>query len=271
MVYCWICIIKNPKSVRVKPTNTKIIVVSKNENSKSIKYILDTFAEQEVCLISPKSKDSIYERDGLVKINDDEILNFNHLKSDLKIDRFGWYYQQFLKIESILQLDGENFFIIDGDSFVRGLLAQEDVLYTTGRPTHKSYEHFYKKIFPDDRLSGISFVTNQMLFNKSKVKEMVGAIEAGSHTNWIKVISALIQENTSFKFSEYQTYAEYVLNRYDVPVKKIKVFRRLDLVKDKTEKALKKYDVIAFEKHHKIGIFRLMRARLFYFLGRNLG
>ena len=73
-------------------------------------------------------------------------------------------------------------------------------------------------------------------------------------------------------FSEYQTYAEFVLNRYNnFMIKPVKVFRRMDLINDSIDNALRKYDVIAYENHHKTEFFRKLRAILYYKIGKNLG
>ena len=250
----------------------KIIIISKNENSKSIGYLLEFFKSFDIYLVSPNAKNSIYERSNLTKVNDNELLDFNKLKAELQIDKFGWYYQQFLKYKSVLKFEGNDFLIIDGDTIIKKELAKENLLCTTNKSTDERYEKLYLKFFKNHTLYGKSFITNQMVFNKQYLMEMLDKIEKNFSKNWILAISDLIKSNKDILFSEYQTYAEYLLNtKNNIKVQNVKVFRRMDLINDSIENALKKYDILAFEHHHKTGILRKLRAKLFYLMGKSLG
>ncbi len=250
----------------------KIIIISKDENSKSIEYILKYFKEYEIYLISPNAKKSKYNEKNLIKKDDNDILNFNQLKDELKLERFGWYYQQFLKYQSILTLDGEDFLIIDGDTIIKPSLALKDTLFTTDKPTVVGYSNLYSKLFPQHKLNGKSFITNQMIFNKIYLQEIVNKIEESSEKSWIETLADLVKNNQNFMFSEYQVYAEYLLNtKQDIQVKKVSIFRRMDLINDSVDNALKKYDILAYEHHHKTGFLRVLRAKLYYFIGKSIG
>ena len=47
----------------------------------------------------------------------------------------------------------------------------------------------YIKIFPNDKIIQECFITNQMVFNKSILKELLNNIESQSGTDWITAIS----------------------------------------------------------------------------------
>lgn len=250
----------------------KIIIISKDENASSIEYILKYFEHYTIFLVSPKASLTKYQAKNLNKINDNDILDFNQLKEKLELERFGWYYQQFLKYQVVLTLDGEEFLIIDGDTAIKNTLAKSDTLFTTGKYTVENYSNLYKMLFPNHKLNGNSFVTNQMVFRKSFLKELIGEIEKNNSKNWIEILSCLVKENKNFMFSEYQTYAEYILNRNEnIKINPIKVFRRMDLITDSTQNALKKYDILAYENHHKTGILRVLRAKIYYIFGMSIG
>jgi hypothetical protein len=250
----------------------KIIIISKDENSKSIEYILKKFSTYEVYLVSPLARSSKYESNNLYKINDNELLDFNELKNSLKLERFGWYYQQFLKYQSILNLEGEDFLIIDGDTFINENLLQKDTLFTTNKNTVEGYSCLYKLLFPEHNLNGKSFITNQMIFKKKYLKEIIKNIEKNSSKSWIESLAELVKYNHSCMFSEYQVYAEYIINmKYDVDIKNTTVFRRMDLINDSVENALDKYDIVAYESHHNTGFLRLIRAKIYYLLGLSIG
>ncbi len=250
----------------------KIIIISKDGNSQSIKYILKYFKDYDIYLIAPKAKESKYSKANLIKLNDNDILDFNTLKEELKLDRFGWYYQQFLKYQSVLTIDGEDFLIIDGDTVIKPSLAIKNTLFTTNKPTVEGYSNLYLKVFPQHKLYGKSFITNQMLFNKNYLREIVNNIEKTNNGTWIETLANLVKNNENFMFSEYQVYAEYLLNtKKNIDIKSVAVFRRMDLINDSVDKALKKFDILAYEDHHKTGLLRLLRAKIYYMIGKSIG
>jgi len=250
----------------------QIIIIAKDENSKSIDEVLKSFSNQDIYLISPNAKSSKNHSKRLKKINDNEIINFEELKAELKLERFGWYYQQFLKYESILKLDGDDFLILDGDTVINPTIAKKDTLCTTNKPTVENYYNLYRVLFSNHKLYNKSFVTNQMVYNKAHLKEMLNEIESKYQQKWINVIANLVKNDNKKMFSEYQTYAEYILNRFEnIKIIPIKVFRRMDLITDSIQNALKKYDIIAYEDHHKTGLLRKLRAKLFYSIGLTIG
>jgi hypothetical protein len=250
----------------------KIIIISKDETLGSIEHILKLFELFEIFLISPKAIDSKYNYPNLTKINDDEVLNYDKLKRNLKLERFGWYYQQFLKYQSVLTLEGEDFLIIDGDTILSSSFAKRNTLFTTGRKTVEKYSNLYKYLFPEHSLYGKSFITNQMVFNKKTLKKMIFDIEKNSKNKWIYAISDLVKNDPDKLFSEYQVYAEYVLNqKRNIVINKTSVFRRMDLINDSVENAIKKYDILAYEPRHETSFLRILRAKFYYFIGRGIG
>lgn len=250
----------------------QIVVISKDENFHSIQYILESFKEYKVFLIAPKAIYSKYSANNLVKINDNDILEFDTLRKQLNLDRFGWYYQQFLKYQAVLTLDGEDFLIIDGDTIISSCLAKNNTLFTTGRPTVKGYYNLYEKIFPEHKLYGRSFITNQMVFKKSYLQELLKEIEKDSSKGWIAILADLVKTNDNFMFSEYQMYAEYILNnKHKIDIKHVSIFRRMDLIDDSVKNSLNKYNILAYENHHKAGFLRLIRAKIYYLLKLSIG
>ena len=89
--------------------------------------------------------------------------------------------------------------------------------------------------------------------------------------NWIDAISNILKENEELMFSEYQLYSEYAIASKKHEMKKISVFRRMDLISGSIIKAQKKYQVVSFEQQHKTTFFRILRAKLYYSLGISLG
>jgi hypothetical protein len=80
-----------------------------------------------------------------------------------------------------------------------------------------------------------------------------------------------LEKNPDSEFSEYQNYAVWLQHKIKSSGSLIKVFRRHDLVNEDPLESLKKYDLVAFENGHKTDLLRIIRARLLYALGVNLG
>ena len=258
----------------------KIIIVSKNENSHVLNYLLNfslkDYSNNDIFLISPKAESSSINIKN--KINDDYFLNFKVIKNLFEkyhfSGRIGWYYQQFLKYKIVLKLEGEDFFIIDGDTVINPNLIKKDLLCFVGKQNYSQYYYFYKSLFPQHKLSNLSFITNQMYFKKTYLKSMLREIEKQYLDDWLKVFIKKIVSNKKASFSEYQTYAEYIINRkLFVNTKKIKIFRRMDIIENfiNIEKALNKYDVLSYEYHHETSFFLKLRMYLYYIFKRNVG
>ena len=254
-----------------------VVFISKNENSKSIEYMINylNYNKYKLFLISPEAEKSKYL---LNKINDNFFLNKQNISNLFKKYNFngrvGWYFQQFLKYKIVLDIEGEDFLIIDGDTICSSNLIRKNLLCYTGKQKYLSYYNFYKILFPEHKLSNLSFITNQMYFKKEYLKIMLKEIEEKYSMSWIEVFIKLLSKKNAVMFSEYQTYAEYIINNnLDYELKKIKIFRRMDLIEDfiSPVQALKHYDILSYEYHHKSSFFIKFRMLLYYLIKRNVG
>lgn len=157
-----------------------VIFVSKNENSKSIEYMINylNYNKYRLFLISPEAEKSKYL---LNKINDNFFLDKQNISNLFKKYNFngrvGWYFQQFLKYKIVLDIEGEDFLIIDGDTMCSSNLIRKNLLCYTGKQKYLSYYNFYKILFPEHKLSNLFFITNQMYFKKEYLKIMLKEIE----------------------------------------------------------------------------------------------
>jgi len=255
----------------------KIAIISKDENAKSIKYLLENIPDRnDIFLVAPNAEKSVY---NINKINDKEMLDFDSVKKYFHKyfffeDRIGWYYQQFLKYKVVLKLKDNDVFIIDGDTILENDIIQQNLLCYTGKQKYQQYDNFYKILFPEHKLSRLSFITNQMFFKKEYLISLIEEIEKKYNKNWIEAIIYTITNNNNTSFSEYQTYAEYIINnKYKYELKKIKIFRRMDLIEDLTDigNALNYYDILSYEYHHESSLSLKIRMYIYYLTKRNVG
>ena len=131
----------------------------------------------------------------------------------------------------------------------------------------------YSSINPKYNIQKRNFITNQICFSKKKLNLLLNPI-SNVEKNWIDYFCQILIENPEYWLSEYQLYANFIIENSveKVEIKEIKVFRRLDLLKIvDVKKGLKKYSLLAFENSHDGGFLRILRARFFYFCGINLG
>ena len=203
-------------------------------------------------------------------IDEDYYLNKNEFIQKLeskKISRPAWYYQQFLKYKIIEKEECKTIHIIDGDSIISEKLIKSEVLYYNNNSSNIEYNNFYSEIFKINTKNKYCFVTNQMCFNKYNFIKMCKSIS--SEGDYVEEILNKIKDKC--KFSEYQTYANFCIdNNLTDSTKEIRVFRRMDLINDDLDSAIKKYDLISFEPHHRTGFLRVIRAKLFYLLSKTI-
>lgn len=248
----------------------ELAIFSKKINWEGIQYLSDTFKGFKITIITPVKIES--KIDGVSIIPDSNVLDreefINYCSN--KIIRSSWYYQQFLKYEYVIKSLHENILIIDGDSLVQRGVMSLNTIFSTRKKTHHKYSNFNNAVLGQVQFSK-SYVTNQMVFNKNYLLKLIELIENKYRKPWKEVVINLAASNDHFSFSEYQLYGEFVVANHSAIVKYIKVFRRFDCISDSIKNGLKKYDVIAFEDHHKTGLLRKLRAKMYYFIGVPLG
>lgn len=247
--------------------NKILVIVAKNITTEILDYYSKSFNNWDKVIVSPESNGDVIK--GIQTYNDSDFLDFELVKSQLGGERVGWYYQQFLKYTIVLAYSVEKVLIIDGDSILRDDI-EFNQLYTTGRAVPTLYKLFNTKLLGNDfGKEEVSYITNQMLFERSVLVGMLGKL--GGEINWMGAIIDKLKQNPKLMFSEYQLYAEYLLQVRNVKCHKLKVFRRFDCISSGVHRALKKYDLIAYERQHKTGLMRYLRANFLYLFSKELG
>lgn len=251
-----------------------VAIICKELNPKILSYLKDEFKNDKINIVSPCFKKH-RKYNNIREIPDNLILDKNELEAKINIDRFNWYYQQFLKYKLVLYFDDEETLIIDGDTILKREVIEANTLLSTTWRIIPPYINFNLKLVEELYLNRkpISFITNQMLFKKKYLKEIIELIEYKTNLNWIEgIVKILNKEKGKLMFSEYQLYADYLLFKSTPIVKNIKVFRRFDLInKFFLNTALNKYQIISFEYSHRSGFLSKIRAYLHFFLGINFG
>lgn len=253
-----------------------IVIVALKYSNELLDYYYRIRSNNDLIIISPEFPDleNLELRyPDIILIQDHEILDIKKYPIISETKRPNWYYQQFLKYQAVLKLNYDYVHIIDGDSFLKlDLLLKPSNIYYTSKKIEPKYNNFIKEIFPKTHLSDRNYITNQFCFSKSSLEELIKSISK-KEGDWINIICKILIKKPDCWFSEYQLYSNFIQFRQErvVNEKKIKVFRRLDLVEKSIEIGLKKYGLVAYEANHKSGILRQLRAHLYFIMGINLG
>jgi hypothetical protein len=248
--------------------NQQLAIIAKTVDLNIVNFLLNQF-DVPIVIITPNRKGLVFKNVEI--IDDDEYLNKNKFFQKCKHPRPGWLYQQFLKYQVVIKSDFENTLIIDGDSLIRNeKFLTPYSLYYTQKNIENFYSNFITRTLGENFLLKRNYITNQMNFNKETLTSMLNK-SFGTADQYPEFIMNFLQKNLDSEFSEYQTYAAWLNFQMRSSSNLIKVFRRHDLVNEDPLKSLKKYDLIAFESEHKTDLLRIIRAKILYSLGINLG
>lgn len=179
----------------------------------------------------------------LVFVPEDEVLEFTKLtnsnvkvcsQSELGVDysaklwgrvtaadnssRYGWYLQQFLKIEALLSSDADYLIIWDADCVPVKKIETFDI---SGRPIymvgadeyHQSYFDLISKLLNLQRVQSFSFVIPGFPISRTWVQEFADCIAFKNEgKTWFDAILDTVDFSLKSGFSETETLGTYVAN-----------------------------------------------------------
>ena len=143
-------------------------------------------------------------------------------KSDINyfyknIDRSGWMFQQFIKFSADTISKEKFIYIIDSDT----ILTSSQIFHTGTKSIllcsdefHEPYLETFEKVFGYKVKSKISFVSHQMLLDRSRLIEMKTEIEKRHNKRWDTAILSCLDKTQISSFSEYVVYANWMLIHY---------------------------------------------------------
>ena len=144
-------------------------------------------------------------------------------------DRAGWLYQQLLKLHADRVSDQNKILVLDaGTVFVRPKIfchQGQDILDYSDE-WHLPYFSMYKRMMDQNPLAKVSFVCNYMLFDRDKLIAMKAEVLKKHHKQIDAVIIELIDRAECSGFSEFETYGNYVLNKWPTEIKREYWFHR---------------------------------------------
>jgi hypothetical protein len=247
----------------------QIAIIVKDVDSLLISQMKASYPSCEIIVVTPNTKNLRHV--GIKFYEDSLFLNREKIIRKIKHPSPIWIYQQLLKYQVVLMSNFENTLILDGDSLIKAnKFLEKNHLFYTRKKIESKYNQFVISSFGLEYANTKNYITNQMNFNKNVLMEMIVYITRGLE-NWVDEMIEFINSNSHSEFSEYQLYAAWAQKNTATHESLIKIFRRMDLVNHTSKNALKKYDLIAYEKFHERGFARLARAHLYYLLNMGIG
>lgn len=129
--------------------------------------------------------------------------------------RFGWYYQQFLKIGFAQSAYAKDYYLIwDSDTIPLNqlsFLSQGKMVFTPKTEYHKAYFETMQALIGCGKETDYSFIAEHMIISVPIMQELIRKIETSNipGDSWpIKIIHATPVDDPN-GFSEFETYGTY--------------------------------------------------------------
>jgi hypothetical protein len=133
--------------------------------------------------------------------------------------RYGWYLQQFLKIEALILCDAERLVVWDADCVPVADVSLFDAngvpIYMTAREFHAPYFEMIERLLGIGRVQSHSFVIPGFPILKSWVIDLIIAIETRNNgQKWFDAILTHTDFELMSGFSEFETIGTWIANAY---------------------------------------------------------
>ena len=146
------------------------------------------------------------------------------LKARVDYDgRAGWYFQQFLKMAicDLVEL-ADHYLIWDSDTVALAPMTffndQDQILVQPSGENHQPYFDFTQRTLGFKRQVKFSFVSEHMMVRKAYMIELIQEFmaRAPEGVHWVEYILGSVESQHLFGsgFSEYETYGNYVAQKY---------------------------------------------------------
>ncbi|MEQ2025039.1 DUF6492 family protein [Xenorhabdus szentirmaii] len=158
--------------------------------------------------------------DSVIAINENDIISYEQIERLKKIDfpysnhRFGWYFQQFLKMEFARSIYCQGDYLIwDADTILLKKInfhENESVLFTKGEEQlNNHYVSTYQKLLGVKKTFSFSLISQHLFVNRAIMLRMLDEIENRHKDNFCEAILSNIDGDSPSLFSEYETYVNY--------------------------------------------------------------
>ena len=276
----------------IQHKNFDTVLVCKGDDFKNIVLVVENIrrllAPDNIFVICPEiditEHSKSFTTDKKVHfINEENVLpfkriDFRHLNLPGFPNRYFWYYQQFLKIAFCISNISSHAHILvwDADTIpIRkvSFFDSEKILLTTSENEyHTPYFETIKNLFNQPfTLQNLSFISQHTMVKCAHMNRLVQSIEHKFGLEWPAAIMGNLQGNSVSLFSEYEVYANFVLNRFPnhYIVRKLSYYRKGSYLFNYVSEAslAQKFDFIALEKSNNSKFKSYLRSAVFKVFG----
>lgn len=131
-------------------------------------------------------------------------------------DRWGWYYQQIIKLGMADKVETDYYLVIDSDTvFLKKVSFFNDKgkpFYAPATEHHKAYFDVFRQVLGFHAVREYSFTAHHMIYNRHIVKEMRDSFrfEVPWYNNITKYIEPQPPWNSISQFNEQELYGHYI-------------------------------------------------------------
>jgi hypothetical protein len=216
--------------------------------------------------IVSKEEESIInfcKENNLNFINENSVLGYSKEKIKYEvsgIDRSGWLFQQLLKLSSESFVTSENYLVTDSDTILINkhnfIDDKNRFVFQMSEEWHTPYRKTFEKIFGYKPQTKLSFVSHMMIFNKKILSEMKTEIESIHNKKWDSVIIENINNSELSCFSEFETYGNFIKNKYPEKIKLVPFYNlslhknQLHDIKNLINKYKENYNSLSFHDYN---------------------
>jgi hypothetical protein len=168
------------------------------------------------------------EEYGVVFIDEDTVVP-TLTAASVPDKRWGWYFQQILKLGMADWVETEYYLVVDSDTvFLRStpfFSKDEKPLYATGTEYHQPYFDVFEQLLGFKAQWNYSFTVHHMMYNKQLVLEMRSRFpEKPWYTNIVKLVKPQAPWFSISQFNEQDTYGHYIKQMHpeEVNLRKLK-------------------------------------------------
>ena len=214
-----------------------LILVLDYRRIDELQYSVDFYRKNLKCtsisVITAKSARQEVEALGLRFVDEDKLMDGLTLQAvrdyiaslGVQNNRAAWYFQQFLKMGYSRICSGEYYVTWDTDSIplrkITYFTQDGKICFHMRNEYHKPYFDTMARLVepPLKKISSKSFISENMIFKKSVMLELLEKIESNGHLSgqyfWQKILAAVDRnELTASGFSEFELYGTYFATHY---------------------------------------------------------
>ncbi|MBP7496984.1 MAG: hypothetical protein KA792_04900 [Bacteroidales bacterium] len=218
----------NFRKIIISKLPLDIIIPAIDKDIETLPYVIDAAKKNikhpidKIFIVAPETikLKELSCKLNCIFINEKSVLGYNKSIINYNFngsDRSGWLFQQLLKLYSDNISNKSHFLILDADTiFIHNKKFEHNnkIILDFSDEFHNPYYATFEKLTGLHHKFPISFVSHYMLFEAKKLKELRLLIEKHNNCSWDKAIIATADNNQLSCFSEYETYANFVLQKY---------------------------------------------------------